>query len=155
VPRGYVWLNGPNGLAPDSDCMIDLDVGDWGHSFTLSGLFTSNCVTKLQTLRATGQPVLVPIYDQLQPAVLSVTPGYHIVGFAPFVITGYTSVLPGLTGALTSTISGGSLTTVLNKTLCGLSNCIYGYFTKSLVPMVKPKFGTGSNFGATVIGRTG
>ncbi|WP_255689185.1 hypothetical protein [Actinoplanes sp. DH11] len=42
------------------------------------------------------------------------------------------------------------------KVLCDVgSGCIYGYFTKTLVPTYQPAFGTGQPFGATVIGRTG
>ena len=52
-------------------------------------------------------------------------------------------------------LTGGTLFDLLNKTLCGTGSCVSGYFTKSLVAEYRPQFGTGRNFGATVIGRTG
>lgn len=155
-PRGYVWLGDANSVAPDANCTINVNVGDWAHSYVLSGLFATNCLNRLQALRAARQPVLVPIYDQIQPALLSLTPGYHVVGFAPFVVTAYTSLLGGLLAGTTSTLSGtGSLTSLVNQTLCGVGSCVYGYFTQALIPMDRPTFGTGPTFGTTVIGRTG
>jgi Flp pilus assembly protein TadG len=155
VPRGYVWLASTDGTAPDTNCMIDTAVGDYPRSFLLAGLLAGNCATKLQAARASGLPLLVPIFDVIQQALLSVTPAYHIVGFAPFVVTGYTGLLPGLFGGAGSLLSGGGLAPLLASTLCGLSSCVYGYFTKSLVPQSHPTFGSGANYGATVIGRTG
>jgi hypothetical protein len=157
VPRGYVWLGGTNSVAPDSNCNVTVNVGDYPHSWVLSGLFATNCVNRLQAIRAAGQPVLVPIYDAIQPAALiSLTPAYHIVGFAPFIVTAYTGLLGGLLGGVPSVLTGaGNLTSVVNSALCGVSQCIYGYFTQTLVPRSKPFFGTGGNFGATVVGRTG
>jgi len=156
VPRGYVWLGDANSVAPDSQCTISVNVGDWAHSNVLAGALSNQCVSRLAALRTAKQPILVPIYDQIQPAVLSLTPGYHIVGFAPFVVTAYTSLLGGLLAGVTSTLSGtGGLTNPVNTVLCGVGQCIYGYFTRTVVPMSRPTFGTGGNYGATVIGRTG
>jgi hypothetical protein len=58
-----------------------------------------------------------------------------------------------LTGV--GSLLNGNLPGLLQSTLCGASSCILGYFTKSLVPVDAPVFGTGPNYGATVIGRTG
>jgi hypothetical protein len=110
-------------------------------------------MNKLTALRG-GAPVMVPIYDTIVQALLTVAPQYHIVGFAPFVVTGVYNLLSGLLSGVGSILTGGLLTG-LNSTLCGLTNCVLGYFTKTLVPMPRPVFGTGPNYGATVIGRTG
>lgn len=154
TPRGYVWLSDAGSNPPDSKCEINVNVGDWGHSTILSALFAPQCSTRLMDLRTTRQPILVPIYDQIDTSLISLNPGYHIVGFAPFVITGFNSVLAGVVGALTSTISGGSLTSVVNQLLCS-GNCIYGYFTRTIIPMSRPTFGTGGYYGTMVVGRTG
>lgn len=153
-PRGYVWLSNPDLTPPDSDCMIDLAVGDLPRSFVLSGLLVGvTCAQKLQSFRG-GGPILVPIFDRIEQALLSVAPQYHIVGFAPFVVTGYTSLLGGVLTGVGSLLSG-SLLDALQTVLCGTGSCIYGYFTKTLLPRHRPVFGNGRNFGATVVGRTG
>lgn len=69
-------------------------------------------------------------------------------------MTGYTGLLGGVLSGVGSLLSGGLLD-ALAKILCGVGSCIYGYFTKTLVPRSQPVFGTGRNFGATVIGRIG
>jgi Flp pilus assembly protein TadG len=158
IPRGYVWLNNPDGSLPDANCMITAKVGAWHGSFALSGLTTgalgTACATKLAGLR--GKPVLVPIFDITQfTGLLGLVTNYRVVGYAPFVITAYTGLLGGvLTGV--GSLLGGSLAGLLGNVLCATSNCIEGYFTKTLVPAVNPQFGSaGTNFGATIIGRTG
>lgn len=154
VPRGYVWLSNPDLTPPDNDCMIDLKVGDKPRSFLLSGLMVGvYCAQKLQALRG-GGPILVPIFDKIEPEVLSLAPQYRIAGFAPFVVTGYTGLLSGVLSGVGSLLGGG-LFAALATILCGTGSCIYGYFTKTLIPRNKPQFGTGPNFGATIIGRTG
>ncbi|MEU8664857.1 hypothetical protein [Actinoplanes philippinensis] len=71
---------------------------------------------------------------------------------APFVVTGHTTLLGTLTcvSILTDTVPG------IASTLCGLQRCVYGYFTKSIIPeRVRTKSGTTKTFGLTVTGRTG
>ncbi|WP_433831045.1 hypothetical protein ACQP2E_12470 [Actinoplanes sp. CA-015351] len=162
VPRGYIWLQGPdilNPTMPDANCELDLKVGDEPRSFVLGGLTvggTNRCGARLQALIASKQPVLVPIFDKIEQTLLSVAPKYHIIGFAPLQITGFSGLLGGLLGSVTSIVTG-NLFDAVTKALCDvLSGCIYGYFTKTLVPTYQPHFGTGSNvYGATIIGRTG
>ncbi|HWS33117.1 MAG TPA: Tad domain-containing protein [Actinoplanes sp.] len=154
VPRGYVWLQYPDLTPPDADCMMNLQVGDLPRSFLLSGLLIGvTCAQKLQAARG-GPAILVPIFDVIVPELLSLAPQYRIVGFAPFVVTGYTTLLGGVLTGVGSLLSGGLLA-ALQTILCSTSACIYGYFTKTLLPRSRPRFGTGQNFGATVIGRTG
>jgi hypothetical protein len=159
LPRGYTWLNSTDGTVADSNCSISVAVGDYPKSTILSGLTvgaSNACSARVQAARTSHLPILVPIFDVIQQAVLTLAPAYHIVGFAPFVITGYSSLLGGLVGAVGSLLSGGSLAPTVASTLCSVvSTCVYGYFTKSLVPESHPVFGTGTNYGATIIGRTG
>nr|WP_221379630.1 Tad domain-containing protein [Actinoplanes polyasparticus] len=153
-PRGWVWLADNDLSPPDANCELTLKVGDLPRSFLLSGLTQGiTCASRLQAQLASRQPVLVPIYDEVQ-GLLSLAPAYRIAGFAPFVLTGWTSLLGGLLSGVGSLLNGG-LPGLLQSALCGLSQCILGYFTKTLVPLDSPTFGTGPNFGATVIGRTG
>jgi Flp pilus assembly protein TadG len=154
-PRGWVWLANNDLSPPDANCEISLKVGDLPRSFLLSGLTQGiPCAGRLQSQLAGKQPVLVPIFDQIEQTLLSIAPTYRVAGFAPFVFTGYTSLLGGLLSGVGSLLNGG-LAGLLQGALCGLSQCILGYFTKTLVPLDSPTFGTGGNFGATVIGRTG
>jgi Flp pilus assembly protein TadG len=156
APRGYAWLKPTDS---DGDCYFSPNTGDWAPSFNpldvtslqQNSAVANSCAAELKRLRDTGQPVLVPLYDQ-DVGLTQYLATYHIVGFAPFVVTGYTSLLPGLAGTLSSL---NNLAPALASALCGLSNCIYGYFTKAVVPAARPVFGTGTNYGATVIGRTG
>jgi Flp pilus assembly protein TadG len=156
APRGYAWLKPTDS---DNDCYFPPNAGDWVASFnpldltsiTQNAAVATSCSNELKRLRDTGQPVLVPLYDQ-DFGITQYLATYHIVGFAPFVVTGYTSLLPGVVSAVSSITN---LVPALASLLCGLANCIYGYFTQALVPTSRPVFGTGTNYGATVIGRTG
>ncbi|WP_250004465.1 Tad domain-containing protein [Actinoplanes sp. M2I2] len=153
-PRGWVWLANNDLSPPDANCEISLKVGDRPRSQLLSGLTQGiACAGRLQAQLASRQPVLVPIFDDIAP-LISLTPTYRIAGFAPFVFTGYTALIPGLLSGVGSLLNGG-VAGLLQSVLCGTSQCILGYFTKTLVPVDIPSFGTGPNFGATVIGRTG
>ncbi|MBM2620250.1 Tad domain-containing protein [Actinoplanes sp. LDG1-06] len=155
VPRGWVWLANNDLSPPDANCEISLKVGDLPRSFVLSGLTQGiPCAGRLQQQLTSKQPVLVPIFDQIEQTLLSIAPTYRIAGFAPFVFTGYTSLLGGLLNGVGSLLNG-SAPGLLQNALCGLSQCILGYFTKTLVPVDSPNFGTGPDFGATIIGRTG
>ncbi|MGX6607657.1 Tad domain-containing protein [Micromonosporaceae bacterium Da 78-11] len=154
VPRGYAWLSNEGYTAPDSDCMINVDVGDSPRSAPALGFPITACLNKLTGLRTARAPALVPIFDAIAPELLSLAPAYHIVGFAPFVFTGFNGLLGGLLNGVGSLLSG-SLLSAPATVLCGTSNCIYGYFTKTLSLAPRPVFGTGKYLGATVIGRTG
>ncbi|MCY1145603.1 Tad domain-containing protein [Actinoplanes sp. Pm04-4] len=154
-PRGWVWLANNDLSPPDANCEITLKVGDLPRSLVLSGLTQGVlCAGRLQSQLTSRQPVLVPIFDEIEQTLLSIAPTYRIAGFAPFVFTGYTSLLGGLLTGVGSLLNG-SAPGLLQNLLCGVSQCILGYFTKTLVPLDSPSFGTGPNFGATVIGRTG
>ncbi|GIM94605.1 Tad domain-containing protein [Paractinoplanes toevensis] len=157
VPRGYGWLTKADLTPPDSNCELNLKVDDLPRA-SLLAITNAVCIPKLQGYVSTGRPIMVPIYDTLVPSllpILSIAPQYHIVGFAPFVPTGYYTLLGGLFSGINSILSG-SLAAGLNDVLCITSACITGYFTKILAPASRPTgFGTGQDFGATVIARTG
>lgn len=149
---GYAWLTSA------ANCHIDVTtsttgVQTWVTAPALNLLAAINCTSELAAARASGKPVLVPIYDSAVGATNILPAAYRIIGFAPFVVTGYTTLLGTLTNVpsiLTNTVPG------IASLLCGLQRCVYGYFTKSIIPEHLPtKFGTTQNFGLTVIGRTG
>ncbi|GIE28406.1 hypothetical protein Ait01nite_014510 [Actinoplanes italicus] len=158
-PGGYAWLGTPNAacqltIAPTITPEYWID----SLTLTLTTLSTAvNCTNALASARAKGTPVLVPIYDKVQSFLTNLFPArYRVIGFASFVVTGYTGLLGGLGGLVGSASSLTGLVPGIAKLLCGLQLCIYGYFTKSVVPEHLPKaFGSGRNFGVTVIGRTG
>ncbi|MFI1987739.1 pilus assembly protein TadG-related protein [Actinoplanes sp. NPDC020271] len=176
---GYAWLGQPNGStallgllpvsAPSTTCGLtdipatDGAVDSWVGGFTL-GLSTATvaatCINRLNALVASGQPVLVPIFDK-QAALINLLPSYYrIVGFAPFVLTGYETLVSGLGGLLNGSLApSSSIPTFVSgtqKLLCGAQSCIYGYFTRTLVTDHLPtKFATSQYYGAMVIGRTG
>ncbi|MCO8269830.1 Tad domain-containing protein [Actinoplanes sp. TRM 88003] len=155
-PRGWTWLYDNSLNPPDANCEISLKVGDLPRGFALSGLLAGKpCRDRLQAIYASKQPVLIPIFDQIEQTLLSLAPTYRIAGFAPFVLTGYDTLLPGVLTSVANLLQGNGLPSVLQKLLCTISACIYGYFTKTLVPVDLPNFGTGPDFGATIIGRTG
>ncbi|MBL7262184.1 TadE/TadG family type IV pilus assembly protein [Paractinoplanes lichenicola] len=155
-PRGWTWLYDNSLNPPDANCELSLNIGDEPRGFVLSGLAAgAACRNRLQTLYTTRQPILVPIFDQIEQTLLSLAPTYRIAGFAPFVVTGYDTLIPGVLQSVANLLSPGGVPSLLEKALCTISSCIYGYFTRTVVPIDNPVFGTGSDFGATVIGRTG
>jgi hypothetical protein len=151
-PSGYAWLG-----TPDSDCQLTVAPESvpeyWLNSLTLNLTSAINCTAALSAARKSGTPVLVPIFDKSQGVTNLLPARYRLIGFAPFVVTGYTGLLGGLLGAVSSL---SNTVPAIAKLLCGLQMCIYGYFTKAVIPTHLPtRFGTAKNFGVTVIGRTG
>ncbi|GAA2891906.1 hypothetical protein Acy02nite_14990 [Actinoplanes cyaneus] len=177
---GYAWLGQPNGSTallgilpvsapnPATCTLADIPatngtVDSWVGGFTL-GLATATaataCVNRLNALVTSGQPVLVPIFDR-QAALINILPSYYrIVGFAPFVFTGYETLVSGLGGLLTGLLAPNSAipsaVSGVQKLLCAAQSCVYGYFTKTLATDHLPtRFATSQYYGAMVIGRTG
>lgn len=159
-PRGYAWLRDTAGNLPSTpDCLVDLNVGDWARSFSILSAFVwnQNCKQKLHDY-AGKKTLLVPIYDAMSQVPPATSASYHIVGFAPFVVTGYNGNMGPIGSILNSLFTANNIFKLLTDVLCGLvagTGCVYGYFTKSLVTQSNPQFGTGTNYGATIIGRTG
>lgn len=177
---GYAWLGQPNGSTallgllpvsspnPTTCNLTDIpatngSADSWvgGFSISLSNAAAATaCINRLNALVTSGQPVLIPIFDR-QMAIINLLPSfYRIIGFAPFVFTGYETLVSGLggllSGLLTPSASIPSAVSGVQKLLCGAQSCIYGYFTKTLVTDHLPtQFATSQYYGAMVIGRTG
>ncbi|BCY06957.1 Tad domain-containing protein [Actinoplanes sp. L3-i22] len=173
---GWAWLGQPNGStallglvavnSPNATCGLtnipatNGSADSWVGGFTISlsnASAATACINRLNALVASGQPVLVPIFDR-GVALLNLLPSfYRVIGFAPFVVTGYETLGSGLGSLLTGLFTSlPSVVTGVQKTLCALQSCIYGYFTKTLITSHIPtQFATSPNFGAMMIGRTG
>lgn len=146
-PRGYAWLGNP-----DSSCKISVGAPATVPSFLPLGTTAANCAQALRTLRDNRQAVVVPIYDRVV-GLTTLLGTYRVVGYAAFVVTGYTALLGGLLGTVSNLSNG---LPALAHTLCGLAACIYGYFTRMVVPSARPVFSpVNDDYGVTVIGRTG
>ncbi|GAA2674081.1 Tad domain-containing protein [Actinoplanes palleronii] len=157
--KGWTWLVNPDQTAPDANCMIRVsastattDYYTWSAG-GLGDLLSGTSVTCVQALDASknGQVLMVPIWDQITGLALTnlLPVRYRIIGFAPFVVVDRASVL-GILAQLPGLMS------VLERTTCLAQSCIYGHFTRSLIANHLPnEFASTTNFGATVIGRTG
>jgi len=115
LPGGFGWLEDRTG-----HCETQVDVA--GRYLDTTGVAASQaCRDVLAAAVATREPMLVPIFDGAGGA--GNTGYYHLRGFASFVVTGYN--LPGAS----------ALSTLTGKRLCsGDLKCVYGYFTRDLVP---------------------
>jgi Flp pilus assembly protein TadG len=122
APGGFGWLDDPN-----NDCRTPVRVngtydGDTGNSVSKA------CRDMLTALRDSGDPVLMPVYRAVGGTGSNIT--YTLEGLGAFVVTGWN--LPGFTAASTLTNQD-----YCAKPSAGNGNsdtCIYGYFTKALVP---------------------
>ncbi|WP_198171353.1 TadE/TadG family type IV pilus assembly protein [Actinoplanes awajinensis] len=155
--KGWTWLLNQDMSAPDSNCMIrasastaTTDYYTWAAGAVIGLLAGTSlaCVNALDNSKK-GQILMVPIWDKVL-AVTNLLPAqYRIVGFAPFVVVERASLF-GIVAKLPDLLS------VVERTLCLAQTCIYGHFTRSLVANHLPnEFASTTNFGATVIGRTG
>jgi Putative Flp pilus-assembly TadE/G-like len=115
LPGGFGWLQDTTG-----NCGITVDA-TLTYADNTGASAGNTCKTALQNARTARTQVYVPVYDGYQANGNNGT--YHLLGFAAFVITGYN--LPGLSAA--SWLTGG--------TYCkGSAKCVYGYFTRALLP---------------------
>ncbi|MEV4345637.1 Tad domain-containing protein [Actinoplanes sp. NPDC049596] len=153
--NGWAWLT----PTADANCRITIaptaTTNLWMNTGLLDLAGAIRCFNAMNDVIAKGQSVLVPIWDKVAGATNILPASYRIVGFAPFVLTGYESLVSGLTGTLSTLFSTGL--TSLRTTACALQGCIYGYFTRSVTPQPFPTaFGTSPDvYGVQVIGRTG
>jgi hypothetical protein len=153
-PSGYAWLT----PSADANCRITIAPTATTDLWMYTGLLdlggAIRCGNAMNAVITKGQAVLVPIFDRVAGAINLLPAAYHIVGFAPFVLTGYESLISGLTGTLSTLFTVGLNS--LRTTACALQSCIYGYFTKSVtIERFPTAFGTSSDYGVQVIGRTG
>jgi hypothetical protein len=104
---------------------------------------TSDCANKLADWRSDGTVLLAPVYDgTLDPRGSRVD--YHVVGFAAFVVTGYS-----LLGAHAESILTGA--DPCNDT----DRCLYGYFTHALLPADGTISAGSLDYGATIVSLIG
>ncbi|XVV08999.1 pilus assembly protein TadG-related protein [Actinoplanes sp. CA-131856] len=153
-PNGYAWLT-PHA---DANCRTTIapaaTVDLWMYTGLLDLAGAIKCFNVMNQVIAKGQAILVPIFDKVVGALNLLPAAFHIVGFAPFVLTGYETLISGLTGTLSTLFSDGLNS--LRTTACALQTCIYGYFTRSVITQRFPTaFGTSPDYGVQVIGRTG
>lgn len=118
LPGGFGWL-------ASSNCSATISATGWVDDATGLGV-DKDCKTALEQIIGTpeiGGLIMVPIYVETNG--LSGSNGrYRIDGFAAFYLTGY--ALPGATQKSVAS----------NSDLCkGSDKCLYGWFTKALVPV--------------------
>jgi Flp pilus assembly protein TadG len=131
LPGGFGWLDG------GGSCQITTAVGSTVHSDT--GASSSTCSDVITA--NVGKILYLPIYSSASKTGKT----YTIAGYAAFYVTGYT--LPAAhPKKVPSPIHGNWCT--------GSDQCIYGFFTKALVPS-SGVVGTGPSFGASVLGLIG
>ncbi len=118
APGGFGWLTDPG-----RNCLTPVVVGGSYLTRTRSGV-SSACRNLLTTLRSSGEPVLMPVYDTITGTGTSAV--FHIRGVAAFVVTGWNLSF----SARPSTLTG--------QDPCASNGhagtCIYGYYTRTLVP---------------------
>jgi Flp pilus assembly protein TadG len=136
LPGGFGWLVDSTG-----NCGVVVDVtltypDDTGAS---AG---NSCKTALQNARTAHTQVFIPVYDGYQANGSNGT--YHLKGFAAFVVTGYN--LPGLSAA--SWLTGTSYCK-------GSAKCVYGFFTRALLPPSALGTVTGTDLGGNAVSLTG
>ncbi|MFI7545673.1 pilus assembly protein TadG-related protein [Actinoplanes sp. NPDC049599] len=134
-PGGFGWLDDT-----ERNCTTTVETdgsfgGDTGSSVS------SACRTALAALRDERRLMLIPIYDGVTGTGSSTT--YHLAGFASFVLTGYYQ----------SGFTAPSRLTGLHH--CeGSERCLYGYFTRALVPTTGVTIG-GPDLGVSVVNSIG
>jgi hypothetical protein len=135
APGGFGWLDDSS----PADCMTVILGNEYDGDTGVSA--SGACKDALEDARDDRTVVLIPIYDGVQGTGSNTS--YHLAGVAAFVVTGYH--LPGLD----------EKSTLTNKHLCkGDEKCIYGYFTKALVPWPGP-IGSLPGLGAVVVSTVG
>lgn len=134
LPGGFGWLQTSTG------CNTPSSTGGWFDDST-GRPPPNSCTWRLMQLMQ-GQVVNIPVFDDTNDLTGS-NGQYHIAGFAAFFLTGYY-------------IEGQykTLDLVTGQYPCrGNDSCIAGWFTTDLVPNATP--GTGTSYGAQVVGLTG
>jgi hypothetical protein len=134
-PGGFGWLDDSSGT-----CSTTVDIsgsfgGNTGNSVSQA------CREALAASRSGREVALIPIYDGVTGNGSHTT--YHLAGFASFVLTGYRQ-------------SGFSAPSWLTgRHACsGSQRCLYGYFTKGLVPTTGVTI-DGPDLGVSVVNLVG
>jgi hypothetical protein len=137
APGGFGWLDDDDDGRP---CRVTVEAdGSFGGNTGNSA--SQPCRTALAAAHGDRVPSLIPIYDGVSEQGAGTT--YHLAGFASFVLTGYH--MSGF--AAPSWLSG--------RQLCaGEQRCLYGYFTRSLVPTTGSDIG-GPDLGVAIVNLVG
>jgi hypothetical protein len=141
LPGGFGWLVDTS-PSPQT-CTTAIDVANtYGDNTGVSA--GASCVSVLNSDYANHTVVYLPIYDGMQGTGANGT--YHLAGFGAFVITG---------GWINGTGGGFKQpSNITGKNYCnGSDRCIYGFFTKGLLP--NGGEGGGSLPGVSVVTLTG
>jgi hypothetical protein len=127
LPGGFGWLS-PN---TSGSCITTVSAQGTVADNTGNSA-SSACQAALSAAVADSQhkPLYLPIYDGTKGSGANGV--YHIAGFAAFVLTGF-RVPSQSTGSI---ISGGKYCTGSNN------SCIYGFFTRALLPLGTPLTGS-------------
>jgi hypothetical protein len=126
---GYSWFT-----ADPAECRRNAQVGaDWPRP-----LLARPCPQVLDDAIASGRPIVLPLTDAVLPLSAELTRDYRIAGLAALEVTGYRA------GA----DSGGD-------PCPGVTDCIRGRFTTTLVPVHAALPTDDRNYGATLISRIG
>lgn len=136
-PGNWGWLD--DDQDGDDDCRATFTAGSEVGGEPGNGN-RRDCADLLRSLRDSGQPLMLPLYDTVSGQGNNTR--FHIAGFGAFIVTGFF-----LTGGGNSEESN-----LLHGHYCGNpSRCIYGYFVGAAFGSgVTSSSGTGTNYGATV-----
>ena len=149
-PKGDFCATLPNGAAAPgnfgwtskSNCQVTITAGQYPGSTGNTG--GNDCEPLMQGYWQNQTVLDVPVYDPNSVTGTGGNVGYKLLGFAPFVMTGFS--LPGSAGNATDWVTG--------KAPCnGGAWCVSGFFTHALVPTS----GTlgGSYMGLAIVKLTG
>lgn len=133
APGNFGWTSDPSAI-----CSTVVDNGSYGGN---TGTAVSGaCKTALQNDWTNKTVVYLPVYSAISGTGSGVT--YTLLGFAAFVITGYS-------------LTGASEPDWLNpaNTCKGTNKCIFGFFTQGLIPSTGGLGGKG--LGASIVELTG
>jgi hypothetical protein len=134
-PGGFGWLDDGTGTCTTT---VDID-GSFGGNTGNS--VSQPCRTALAASRSRRAVALIPIYDGVTGNGSHTV--YHLAGFASFVLTGYHQ--SGFSAP--SWLTGG-------HSCSGSQRCLYGYFTRGLVPTTGVVIG-GPDLGVSVVNLVG
>lgn len=134
-PGGFGWLDDSAG-----DCTTTVEA-DGSFGGNTGNSVSQPCRTALAAHRSERRVALIPIYDGVTGNGSHTT--YHLAGFASFVLTGYR-------------MSGFAAPSWLTGThrCSGSQRCLYGYFTRGLVPTTGVAIG-GPDLGVSVVNLVG
>jgi hypothetical protein len=137
LPGGFGWLDDPT-----STCSVFVDVS--GQYADRTGVpVTADCITRLDSAITNHSTLYFPVYDGV-----SGTGGngsYHLKGIAAFVPTG--GYLNGSGGWKRKSLITG------NAYCNGAQRCIYGFFTRALLP--PGSIPGGADLGTSVVQQVG